>query len=423
MSERVERRKQVPEADQKSVIDALFRVNRFLSEVTDLHRLLELVMEESKQVAGAEASSLILYDKDTDELFFEVALGEKGEAVKLIRLAMGQGIAGACALSRQTIVVDDCAKDDRHYKKADETSEFTTRNLIATAMVRQGRLIGVLEVLNKRKEAGGKFTEQDVKVLEFFSDQAAIAIENAQLVQANIASERLAAVGQAVAGISHYVKNILAGIKGSSSLVEYALAQGNINMVEEIWPVLQRSNQKIGALVQDMLTYSKERKPELALGNMNQVLEDIVNMCQESARDNQVELESELDSKITPSMFDGTRVHDAVLNLVNNACDACKDIGGAKVRVVSVFHEADRMIEIRVEDNGTGIPENIQRKIFEPFFSTKGSKGTGLGLAVTRKIIEEHEGTIALHSEEGVGTTFTIHLPFIEPRIEGDGGE
>jgi len=397
--------------NERRIIDALYRVNNFISCVIDLHRLMELIMEESKNVLSAEASSLILYDASTNELFFEVALGEKGEAVKEIRLPLGQGIAGACALERKIVVVNDCSKDPRHFKKADEKSKFVTRNILAAPMVRNEKLIGVLEVLNKKGDE--LWTKEDEDLLTFFSDQAAIAIENAQLIQANLQAERLAAIGQAVAGISHYVKNILAGMKGSASLISFGLQNQDVNMISQAWPIFERSNAKINQLVQDMLAYSKTREPELEMVIVNQVLEEVIRLCEENAKKNNIQLLSELDSQIPPCFIDQNRISDAVLNLVSNAIDALAQRPEAYVKVVSKLYKDENKIEFMVEDNGCGIPESVLKKIFEPFFSTKGSKGTGLGLAVTRKVIEEHGGKITVKSQEGIGTTFIIGLPLI----------
>jgi signal transduction histidine kinase len=405
--------------DQKQIVDALYRVNRLVAHITDLHRLLEQIMQEGKNVVNAEASSLMLYDEEADELFFEVALGEKGEAVKTIRLKPGVGVAGHAAKKCRTIIVNDVQADKRHFKAADEKTHFVTRNIIATPMLRKGDLIGVLEVLNKRKGEG--FTASDARVLEFFADQAAIAIENARLIQANVQAERLAAVGQAVAGISHYVKNILAGIKGSASLIEHGLDQENLELIHQSWPIFQRSNKKISALVHDMLTYSKSRKPELAVTDLNNMCEDIAALCESSAKQNGVTLTVDLDQKMPICLCDADKIHDAMLNLMTNAIDAMggRATGppGQEVVIATAFKKGARGVELRVSDNGPGIPQAVQKKIFDPFFSTKGSKGTGLGLAVAKKVIEEHNGTITLESTEGKGCTFTIQLPFVSPTV------
>ncbi|MCX7048753.1 MAG: ATP-binding protein [Candidatus Sumerlaeota bacterium] len=400
-------------SDPARVVDALYRVNNFLSQVTDLHALLEAIMNESKAVVDADASSCLLYDEKADELYFEVALGEKGEGVKEIRLPMGAGIGGQCALERRTLVIQDCSKDPRHFKKADEKSQYSTRNLLATPMIRVNKLIGVLEVLNKHDDKD--FTDDDIHIIEFFAGQAAIAIENALLIQSAVRAERLAAVGQAVAGISHYAKNILMGIKGSASLIDHALKINDMHILEQAWPILKRNNDKISNLVQDMLTYSKEREPELAPGNLNEVVKEAMDLYRETAAKQNVAIACQVDEEMPITAFDVKNISDAVTNLVGNAVDATAGRPNATVTGRTIYDASAKLIQAIVEDNGCGMPVNIQKKIFDPFFSTKGSKGTGLGLAITRKIVTEHKGTIDLKSTQDVGTTFTITLPARPP--------
>ncbi len=403
-----------PENKGKSarIVDALYRVANFIGYVGDLRQLLELIMNESKEVVDAEASSLMLYDPATNELFFEVALGEKGEAVKQIRLSMGDGIAGAAARNRSTIVVNDAKKDPRHFRRADEVTDFTTRNLIATPMIRSNRLIGVLEVLNKRNNA--HFTDDDIRVLEFFAGQAAIAIENTRLIEENTRAERLAALGQAVASISHYIKNVIGGMEGSISLMDMALHNNDSDTMHEIWPIFKRSAKRISRLVLEMLNYSRPRTPYFERADINEICKEIFEAQQSRAKEKNISLELNLDDAVPESRVDVEIIHDAVLNLVSNAFDALNETGSS-VEISTGYLPEQEEILIRVSDNGPGIPRKVQPKIFEPFFTTKGSKGTGLGLAIVKKSIEEHGGSVRLISTKETGTAFLIRIPIKHP--------
>lgn len=366
-------------------------------------------MKESKNALEAASSSLMLYDPEKNDLYFEVALGKKGERIKdVIRLEMGQGIAGDCATKRKTFIVNDVASDKRHFRRADQVSKFKTRNLIATPMVRGNDLIGVLEVLNKKD---GDFTEEDSRVLRIIADSAAIAIENAHLIEANVRAERLAAMGQAVASISHYVKNILAGMKGGSSLVNLGIEKDDMDMIQSAWGILLRSTNKINNLVQDMLTYSKERKLDLQVEDINKHVQEIVDLCAPTAKDKKVDLEINLSDEPVHCLLEPDVFQDAVLNLIGNAIEAVKGVEDSRVKIETYVTKKENKAHIFIEDNGCGIPEEIISKIFDPFFSTKGSKGTGLGLAVTKKVIEEHGGRIEVISKPGEGTSFHIILP------------
>lgn len=400
---------------RERIIDALYRIAQTVQTAGDLPELLKTIMQESKGLIETEASSLFLYDPEKNDLFFEVVVGEgeDSHAIKQIRVPMGQGFVGISASQRETIVVNDVASDPRHFTKVDAKSGFVTRNLIAVPMIRQDRLIGVLEVLNKI--GGGPFDDMDVKILEIMGEQAAAAIENARLIQANIQAERLAALGTTAANLAHYIKNLVQQFKGSASLIDMGLKNENLKMVSQAWPITQRATDKVSKLVQDMLTISRERKPELQPLSLNDMIRDILASSEATAQKYKVRLTAKLDDMLPLAQLEPTRIHDSILNLVGNGVEALGENGieNGEVIVTTRYEPQSSWITITVEDNGPGMPPEIQARVFEPFFSTKGSRGTGLGLAVVRKTIEEHGGKIALESVVGQGTKFTIGLPFV----------
>lgn len=390
-------------------VQTLYRVNDFMASISDLTRLLTLIMQESKNIVDAEASSLMLYDPKTDELYFEVAKGGTEEAIKEIRLKMGEGIAGTVAKKRKELVVQDVKKDKRFAQRVDKATKFETRNILAVPMIRKDRLIGVVEVINKKDH--GRFTEEDTAILRVLADLAAIAIENAQLYREKVQAERLAAMGEAVAGLAHYIKNVLSGVKGGMELVETAIKNQNQSLLQESWSILKNSNLKIAKLIADMLTYSKERQPEYKLCCLDRIIEDSIMTAQRKAHEHNVQLCSQLDPKMPAEVcVDPTGINDVILNLIFNAVDAIPHEHG-KVIIISKYDAATNRFEISVTDNGCGMPPNVVSRIFDPFFSTKGSGGTGLGLAVTQKIVNEHKGTITVKSVVNKGTIFIIVIP------------
>ncbi|MFB3894675.1 MAG: ATP-binding protein [bacterium] len=390
-------------------VQTLYRVNDFMASVTDLKKLLTQIMQESKDIVDAEASSLLLYDPKTDELYFDIAKGGTEEAIKQIRLKMGEGIAGTVAKKRKELVVQDVKKDKRFAQRVDKTTKFQTRNILAVPMIRKDRLIGVVEVINKKNH--DRFSEADTAILRVLADLAAIAIENAQLYREKVQAERLTAMGEAVAGLAHYIKNVLSGVKGGMELVETAIKNQNQMLLQESWGILKNSNLKIAKLIADMLTYSKERQPEYKLCCLDRIIEDTVMTAQKKAHEHNVQLYSHLDPKMPPEVcIDPIGINDVLLNLVFNAIDAIPHEKG-KVTIISKHYPLTEQFELSVTDNGCGMPPNVVSRIFDPFFSTKGSGGTGLGLAVTQKIINEHKGTIAVKSVVNKGTTFIVTIP------------
>ncbi|MFN0117336.1 MAG: ATP-binding protein [Elusimicrobiota bacterium] len=161
--------------------EILLQANKILSSQLDINIVLKNVLELASQVVHAEASSLLLLDEGTQELYFDVVIGEAGQSVKKIRLKMGEGVAGWAAQERKTVIVNDVSKDPRFSGKADQSTQFRTQSILAVPLIAQGRLVGVIEAINKK--SGQKFETSDVEAFELFSSQAAIAIQNARLFQ------------------------------------------------------------------------------------------------------------------------------------------------------------------------------------------------------------------------------------------------
>jgi PAS domain S-box-containing protein len=248
----------------------------------------------------------------------------------------------------------------------------------------------------------------------FFQDLREIKRLERELVQA----ERLAAIGQTVTGLAHYIKNILYGLKGGSYLVDTGLDRDDTNRLKTGWQMIQRNIGRVSGLVLDLLTYSKEREPEFSRCLPNDIANDVCDLLESKAKENQIDIIREFDPSIGEVHMDIRTIHDSLLNLVSNSIDAClddTDMGKNWEIHVRTALEKDKTICFEVSDNGSGMSQEVKSKLFSSFFSTKGGKGTGLGLLVTRKLVEEHKGTIEVESEEGRGTTFIIRMPCKEP--------
>ena len=245
----------------------------------------------------------------------------------------------------------------------------------------------------------------------FFQDLREIK----RLQQELVASAHLAAVGQTVAGMAHCIKNILHGFKGGSFLVDIGIDKNDTVKLKNGWQMIQRSITRTSDLVLDLLSYSKEREPEFERCFPNSVAEEVCDSYQKHAQDNGVTLVADLAPEIGEVMMDPRTVHRCLMNLVSNAIDACIfDDSVSKTHSVAVRSRLDdgQRVCMDVIDNGSGMSDEVKATLFSAFFSTKGPKGTGLGLLVTRKLVEEHGGTIDVDSQPGQGTTFTIRLPF-----------
>lgn len=248
--------------------------------------------------------------------------------------------------------------------------------------------------------------------------------EHQRLEREKLDAERLAAVGQTVAGLAHGVKNILTGLEGGVFLVRWGLEDDRRDKIQQGWEILDRNFHKITTFVREFLNFAKGRVPVVAPTDLNEVVREVVALYREAARERNVEVETELEEGIASANLDAEGIHTCLSNLVSNAVDACLTSDRKGGRVVLRSRERDGCLELEVEDDGCGMDYEIKRKVFTSFFSTKGTSGTGLGLLVTKKVIQEHGGTVDIESTPGVGSTFRISLPRARlPQPEGgDGG-
>ncbi|MBW1842498.1 MAG: response regulator [Deltaproteobacteria bacterium] len=231
-----------------------------------------------------------------------------------------------------------------------------------------------------------------------------------QLVQ----SEKLAAVGETVAGLSHAIKNIAGGLKGGIFVLEKGIHLDNKTYLINGWEMVQRNVDKISKLTLDMLNYAGERELQCRACNPNGLLEDIYNLMESRAKELGIDLKTDLDENLHDICFDPDALHTCLLNLVTNAMDACMIIESSD-RSGEVILQSKKIdgwgVEYQIVDNGCGMDKETVDKIFQRFFSTKGTKGTGLGLMISKKVIDDHKGNIHVVSKEGKGSRFIIRLP------------
>jgi len=268
----------------------------------------------------------------------------------------------------------------------------------------------------------GKFTEDHVKLAIAIAHQAALAVEDTRYHHAMLQAERLAAIGQAVAALSHHIKNILQGLRSGSDILKMGLSDKDENLLQKGWTIVEKNQGKIYDLVMDMLSYSKEREPAIENTDVNGVVQDVLELLQGRMKELNVKLETRLADDLPEIPVDPEGLHRALLNIVSNALDAVEERKSPQVALATILEGDGEWLRILVLDNGTGIPPNKLPDIFRPFLSTKGSKGTGLGLAVSRKIMREHGGDILVQSQPGKGTKFILRLPLRSPLSADAGG-
>ena len=233
-----------------------------------------------------------------------------------------------------------------------------------------------------------------------------------------VEAERLAAVGQTVAGLSHAIKNITGGLKGGAFVLEKGFELSDQKYLMQGWEMVKGNVAKITNLSLDLLNYAKDTDLDLQASDPNQPAREVVDLMRPKARELGIELQKDFSNRPHTGQFDADLIYRCLLNLVTNAIDACIHAAAGKrkkIVVVRTRSKRDGGIEYQVQDNGCGMNAEVKKNIFQRFFSTKGSEGTGIGLMITQKIVHEHHGEITVESEEGVGSTFIIRIPGKQP--------
>jgi PAS domain S-box-containing protein len=228
-----------------------------------------------------------------------------------------------------------------------------------------------------------------------------------------IEQERLAAVGQTVAGVTHCMKNVLNGLKGGAYMLNVGLRRNDTNLVEEGWENVQKGIERISTLSLDMLSYCRDRKPSPVPTKPLRIAQEAAEIVAKSAEQAGVKIFCQGDEG-TAENLDPDAMGRALLNLISNAIDACREKtypAEETPRIDVTVNRKEGKIFFVVSDNGLGIEEEARKQLFNRFFSTKEAGGTGLGLCVTDKIVSEHGGHITVESTPGKGSTFIIVIP------------
>src|SRR5260370_27503263 len=314
---------------------------------------------------------------------------DAGEKITLSRTIMDYVLR-----DKQGVLVSDAASDER-FNAGQSIVRFGIREVICVPMKGRHETLGVLYLDThgtpvspmRVEKSAGKFTEDHLKLAIAIAHQAALAVEDPRYHQAMVQAERLAAIGQAMAALSHHIKNILQGLRSGSEILRMGLADKNEALLQQGWKIAEKNQNKIYDLVMDMLSYSKEREPAIEETDANGIVQDVWELLQGRLKEIGAKLETRLQQDLCTVPADPEGLHRALLNIISNAIDAVEERKNPTVGVITQLEPGAEWIRIIVVDNGVGIALDKQPEIFKPFVSSKGARGTGLGLAVSCKML------------------------------------
>jgi signal transduction histidine kinase len=398
----------------------LYEASQAVSHILDIDELLGRILELIFRSVEADRGCVMLLNADTGALEPKTVRW-RNPADEADQIAISRTITDHVLRERQGILVSDAAHDSR-FDKGQSIVRLGIREAICVPMRGRHETLGVLYVdthsppadRSSAAEAAGtarKFTEDHLALAIAVAHQAALAVEETRYYQAMVQAERLAAVGQTIAALSHHIKNILQGLRSGSDILQLGMKDKDDALLQQGWKIVEKNQGKIYNLVLDMLSYSKEREPLLEPAHLDRVAREVADLMQGRAKEVGATLTVECADDIPKQAFDPDAIHRALLNLIANALDAVEGRTAPRVVVAIEHEEGQDWAMVHVRDNGVGIPADKLADVFKPFVSSKGARGTGLGLAVSRKVVREHGGDLTVTSEPGVGSTFTIRLP------------
>ena len=268
-------------------------------------------------------------------------------------------------------------------------------------------------------------TEQ-LELLNAIGWQAGLAVQNAKLYQQGLRAERLAAVGETTAALSHGIKNILQALRGGADVVDMGFRRDDLRQAKKGWGIVERNLERIYGLTLNLLAWSKPRKPKYELVQPARLIRECLELLAPLAAERGVTTAADVEPDLPAVPLDGGGMHQVLMNLLTNALEAMPDNDDPddtdgknkkrrdrRVTAGCRFDAGASRLKLWVADTGTGVAPAVREHLFELFHSTKGNRGTGLGLPVVQKIVREHDGQIDVATKPGRGTTFTITLPVL----------
>lgn len=461
----------------------LYEMTRSISRCTDIERLTQELLELIFKWVDADRGCILLFDSNSNRLIPSAKKVRK--EFESQRMIISKTILDYVLEHREGVLTTN-ARNDKRWDEAASVLSVGIHEAICVPLQGRYGIVGAIYLDTFSRSDGvtqeiHRFGEEYLKLMITIAHHIAIAVEDTRYYQGMLQAERLAAIGQTVATLSHHIKNILQGIQGGSYLIQSGLEEHNENFIAKGWKIVERNQNRISVLILDMLTFSKERKPELAPGSLNRVVEEVVELMRDRAVRSNVLLTWNPDESVPESLFDSEAINHAVLNLVTNAIDAvveqmesekqkicdsvqticygehdsysgekdspetesifadgshifedeeeheiegvssdpesensgCAAMPVGQVDVLTQYDAVKNVIRIYVKDTGVGLTKEQVANIFRPFESSKGNRGTGLGLPVCRKIVREHGGTIHVEPRTPHGCRFVITLPVI----------
>jgi K+-sensing histidine kinase KdpD len=377
----------------------LTEASKSINSTLDLDQLLSRILDAATRSIGADRGTVYLLDEIKKELWSKVL---QGDNMAEIRLPLGKGIAGVVGASGEIVNIPDCYADPRFNPDFDKRTGYRTNSMLCMPMRnKDGTIIGVFQLLNKKD---GVFTKDDEEFIDALSAHASVAIENARLAAQMVQSERLSAVGRMASTIIHDIKNPMSTIRVYAQVMKRK--SGNEEAAKLADEMIKQVDRFVN-MTQEILDFTRGvSSMNIAEVEFGDLMNSVLDFIQQDLDKNNVKLirESTFTGKL---QLDQDKLIRVFYNIASNARDAMPNGGTLTVRT----SQDGAAVRIEFIDSGMGMPEEVKKRIFEPFMTHGKKHGTGLGMAIVKKVIDDHKGRIEIDSEQGKGTTIRMFLP------------
>ena len=378
----------------------LAEVSLDLASTLDLSILLDRIVHIASELSNAEAASILLYDEGNKQLYFESASNLTEPLLRGIIVPLENSVAGWMITNNQPIIISDANNDSRIFKGVAKATNFPTRSMLAIPLLTKGKAIGVLESINK---ISGQFTQEDLDILMALGAQATVAIQNSRLFQqSDLISEMI-----------HELRTPLSSLSTAAHLLMRTdlPEQQHWRMAQVIHSETNRLLELANSFL-DLARLESGRMQFLPqVFDVSTLLEECVNQVRNKASEQGISVQVSVQGRIPLLKADRDKIKQVVMNLLTNAIKYNRPLGS----IIIIVEAESSNIVIAISDTGLGIRDEDQVHLFEKFYRVKSTEGTtpgtGLGLAICKRIVEAHTGHIAVHSQFGVGSTFTVTLP------------
>jgi len=411
-------------------LSTLNEVVELAARIPQMHDLLALVLERTMRTVRASIGSIMLLDHERRVLRVVVARGLPEGVAEHAEVAVGEGIAGKVVQLGEPVLVEDIGTDPRFAREPDP--KYGSGAFMCLPVRVEDRIIGVV---NLAKSAAAPptpaFSPTDLQFLNTLMTHIAYAVDNARLLQEAqlstnrlrramedlrttqtriVEGETLRAVGQMASGMAHHVNNLLAVISGRVQLLLGRPIQAEVRRPLEI---VQQATFDAADVVRRVLGFTAVQPVASGASvDINDVVREVVELARPRWRDEAqmraVALDVAMELGEVPRVRgDAAALREVVMNLLFNAIDAMQRSGTIRIGTWA----ADDWVHCSVADTGMGMSDEVRSHAIEPFFTTKGPRGTGLGLSVSHSVMQRHGGELSLRPNEGGGTVVTLRLP------------